>query len=169
MKYVDNLKDLLKFIGDKSVAVMGVNHKNLRKGFHEGHELCLNYLFKTDADIKMVQMSELSETGEDKLNMQYMKDYLEEAGVDLFYYQTVDEFDENWLPQIDKYEMLQMMKPLKIKKHLWKWAGAIWLSDQLYNRKYWIGSSKDPWRKQFAIFCKEYTDITPIIITRIKL
>ncbi len=169
MKYIDDLDDLLKFLGNKTVATMGINNKNRVKGFHKGHDLCLKYLLETDADIKMVQLSDMSENGDDYSDIDYMQEYLEEVGVDVFYYMSDFDYNENWRPQANIKQVKQMMKKVTVPKHLLEWCIAIYLSDQLYNRQYWIGSSKDSSRKILGEFCKEHTNIKPIIITRVKL
>ena len=169
MIYINELNQLLELVKDMSVATMGVNAKNPKKGFHEGHDLCLSYLLNTDAELTMVQMSDASEDGLDRLDMEYMQDYLSNTGVDIFYYMSDWDYNDNWMPYADMKLVKKYMKEFKIPKAYEDWLIGVYLSDQLYYRKYWIGSSKDRIRKPLAEFCKKYTQIQPIIVTRVKL
>ena len=169
MIYIDELDNLLEVVKDMSVATMGINAKNTNKGFHEGHDLCLSYLLNTDADLTMVQMSDASEDGIDYLDMEYMKDYLSNTGVDIFYYMSDWDYYDNWMPKVNMKLIKKYMKEFKIPKAYIDWLIGVYLSDQLYYRKYWIGSSKDRIRKPLGEFCKKYTRIQPIIVTRVKL
>jgi len=183
MKYVDNLNDFLYIVECDPCAEIGIHKKHPKLSpFHAGHIHCIKKMNELKVDYKVAMMWD-SEDGmkyiynrtvqERPLNLNYMKNILEKTGIDIFYYLKHEDFMNNWMPNIDLHEYHKFIDEVITKE---KYPIGLdiahyfpaYIFGQFFNRKYWIGSSKDIQRKTMKDFCEKYTSTTVVIIKRIK-
>jgi len=183
MKYVDNLNDFLYIVKDDPCAVIGLHKKHPKLSpFHAGHIYCIKEMLKLKVDYTVALMWD-SEDGmkyiynrminERPLNLNYMKNILEKIGIDVFYYLKHEDFMNNWVPRIDFDYYHKFIDEVITKENYLKTLDIAhyfpaYVFDQFFNRKYWIGSSKDVQRKTMKDFCEKYTNTTMVILRRIK-
>ena len=182
MKYVDDLNDFLYIVKDDPCAEIGVHKKHPTKApFHAGHIHCIKEMLKLKCKYKVVLMWD-SEKGmkyvynrtvqNRPLNLNYMKSVLEKTGIDIFYYLKHEDFINKWLPKIDLHEYHKFIDEVITKENYPRTLDIAnyfpaYIFDQFFNRKYWVGSSKDNYRVCMKDFCKKYTNTEVYIIKRI--
>jgi nicotinamide mononucleotide adenylyltransferase len=184
MIYVDDLNKFLKIVKKKPVAQMGFNKKHpTLKPFHSGHLYMVDKLKTMDATFKVAVMSDdrdisnyifgTKKNTNEPFDLKYMKNTLSDFGVDIFYYLNMKDFQNNWCSRVDVAEIKNKIEDI-IKKEGYlnkyrTWYFLSYLSDKFYNRKYWLGSSKDGYvRVAMKDYCSKYTNINVVTINRIK-
>ena len=173
MIYIDKLKDLQTLIGDDPVALIGFHKKHPKLSpFHKGHLHCIDQVKDLDVKWKIAycwdseraarEIWKQKDASDRPMDLEYMKNFLSKTNIDIFWMMDHFDFYDSVFSKIDFEEHKKTINEI-VKKEgystnfnvMW-WFVALEF-DKLFYRKYWVGSSKEPVRKELREFCKKYT------------
>lgn len=170
-------------IEGKTVATVGIGKKHPKFAkFHAGHEFVISETKKLDADVKIVMLtddykiSKYIRTGKiykspETVDINYMRKWLSDKDIDIFYYLSVNDFINNWMLYDNRDGLLNWIKEVKAEEGYSigdiydAWFCVIHMIEKhkLMNRKYWVSSTKEEeMRSTMKHFCDNYTNITTI-------